>query len=84
VSTFRVGQQGSAGTEVCGVAPTLHAHRDGYQVAFVADAYGAATALGHDVSLRRLEQAGITLTTTASVSAERAGDHPKHAQIMFG
>jgi len=72
------------GTEVCGVAPALHAHRDGYQVAFVADACGSATALGHDVSLRRLEQAGITVTTTASVSAELAGDYPKHAQIMRG
>src|SRR5215204_3975345 len=70
------------GTEVCGVAPTLTAYRDGYQVAFVADACGSATALGHDVSLRRLEQAGITVTTTASVSAELAGDYPKHAQIM--
>jgi nicotinamidase-related amidase len=43
------------GTEVCGVAPALHARRDGYQVAFVADAYGSATALGHDISLRRME-----------------------------
>jgi len=72
------------GTEVCGVAPALHAHRDGYQVFFVADACGSATALGHDVSLRRLEQAGVTLTTTASISAELAGDYPKHAQIMRG
>jgi nicotinamidase-related amidase len=72
------------GTEVCGVAPALHAHRDGYQVAFVADACGSATALGHDVSLRRLQQAGITVTTTASVSAELAGDYPTHAQIMRG
>ncbi len=72
------------GTEVCGVAPALHAHRDGYQVAFVADACGSATALGHDVSLRRLQQAGITVTTTASVSAELAGDYSTHAQIMLG
>jgi nicotinamidase-related amidase len=72
------------GTEVCGVAPALHASRDGYQVAFVADACGSATALGHDVSLRRLEQAGITVTTTASVSSELTGDYSKHAQIMRG
>jgi nicotinamidase-related amidase len=72
------------GTEVCGVAPALHAHRDGYQVFFVADACGSATALGHDIALRRLEQAGITLTTTASVSAELAADYPTHAQIMSG
>jgi nicotinamidase-related amidase len=48
------------GTEVCGVAPALHAHRDRYQVVFVADACGSATAIGHDISLRRIEQAGIT------------------------
>ncbi len=70
--------------EVCGVAPALHAHRDGYQVVFVADACGSATAIGHDISLRRMEQAGITLTTTASVSAELAGDYPRHSQIMRG
>ena len=51
---------------------------------FVADACGSATALGHDISLRRLEQAGVTVMTTASVSAELAGDYPKHAQIMRG
>jgi nicotinamidase-related amidase len=72
------------GTEVCGIAPALHAHGDGYEVAFVADACGSATALGHDVSLRRLQQAGITVTTTASVSAELAGDYSRHAQIMRG
>jgi Isochorismatase family len=72
------------GTEVCGVAPALHAHRECYQVFFVADACGSATALGHDISLRRMEQAGITLTTTAAVSAELAGDYPKHSEIMHG
>jgi nicotinamidase-related amidase len=72
------------GTEVCGVAPALHAHRDGYEVTFVADACGSATALGHDVSLRRLEREGITLTTTASVIAELTREYPKYSQIMFG
>jgi hypothetical protein len=31
-----------------------------------------------------MENAGITVTTTASVSAELAGDYPKHAEIMHG
>jgi hypothetical protein len=53
------------GTEVCGVALALHAHRDGDRVTFVADACGSATAIGHDISLRRLEQQAVTLTTTA-------------------
>jgi Isochorismatase family len=72
------------GTEVCGVAPALHAYREGYQVFFVADACGSATALGHDISLRRLEQVGLTVTTTAAVSAELAGDYPTHSLIMHG
>jgi nicotinamidase-related amidase len=72
------------GTEVCGVAPALHAQRDGYQVFFVADGCGSTTALGHEISLRRLEQQGVALMTTASVSSELAGDYPKHAQIMWG
>ncbi len=46
------------GTEVCGLPPALHAHQDGYQVAFVADACGSLTAIGHDILLRRLEQEG--------------------------
>jgi nicotinamidase-related amidase len=72
------------GTEVCGIAPALHAHRDGYQVAFVADACGSATSLGHDISLRRLAMAGIVVTTTASVSSELTGEYRTHAEIMRG
>ena len=72
------------GTDVCGVAPALHANRGGYQVTFVADACGTETAFGHDVSLRRLEQAGVELATTASVVSELAGEYSKFAQIMQG
>jgi nicotinamidase-related amidase len=72
------------GTEVCGVAPALHAHRDGYKVTFVADACGSATALGHDISLRRLEREGVDLTTTASVIAELTGTYPQYSEIMRG
>jgi Isochorismatase family len=62
----------------------VNALREGSRVAFVADACGSATALGHDISLRRMEQQGVALTTTASVSAELAGGYSKHAQIMHG
>jgi nicotinamidase-related amidase len=72
------------GTEVREVAPALHAHRDGYQVVFVANASGPATATGHGISLRRMEQVGITLTTTSPVSAGLAGDYPRHSRIMRG
>jgi nicotinamidase-related amidase len=63
------------GTDVCGVAPALHANRDGYQVIFVADACGTETAFGHDVSLRQLEHAGVELATTASIISEFAGEY---------
>jgi isochorismate hydrolase len=72
------------GSEVCGAAPALNADRDGYQVAFVADACRSATALGHDISLRRLEQEGITLITTTSVSAESRRRLPQARHIMRG
>jgi hypothetical protein len=42
-----------------------------------------AAALGRDISLRRMEQEGVALTT-ASVVAELTGDYPKHAQTMRG
>jgi hypothetical protein len=42
----------------------------------------SATALGNDISLRRLEQVGFALTTTAAVSAELADDYPIHSRIM--
>jgi nicotinamidase-related amidase len=72
------------GTDVCGVAPALHARRDGYQVTFAADAAGSLTALGHDISLRRMEYDGITVATTATVIAELAGDYPTYSKIMRG
>ncbi len=62
----------------------MHAHQDGYQVAFVADACGSLTAIGHDISLRRLEREGITLTTTATVIAKLTGEYPKYSKIMRG
>lgn len=72
------------GIEVCGIPPALHALRDGYEVTFVADATGSLTALGHDIALRRMENAGISLATTASVIAELAGDYPTYSQIIRG
>jgi nicotinamidase-related amidase len=72
------------GTDVCGVAPALHARRDGYQVTFAADAAGSLTEFGHDISLRRMEHEGITLATTATVIAELAGDYSTYSKIMRG
>ena len=72
------------GIEVCGIPVALHAHHDGYQVTFVADATGSLTALGHDLALRRMEHAGITVTTTATLIAELAVTYPTQMQLMRG
>jgi isochorismatase family protein len=69
---------------VCGVAPALHARRDGYQVTFAANAAGSLTEFGHDISLRRMEHKGITVATTATVIAELARDYPAYSKIMCG
>jgi hypothetical protein len=55
-----------------------HARRDGYQVVFAADAAGSLTALGYDISLRRMEHEGNTVVTTFTVIAELAGDNPTY------
>lgn len=47
---------------------------------FVADAAGSLTAFGHDISLRRMEKAGLTLATTVTVIAELTGDYPRLLQ----
>jgi nicotinamidase-related amidase len=72
------------GIEVCGIPAALHAHREGYEVTFVADATGSLTALGHDIALRRMEHAGISVATTATVVAELALEYPTYSQIMRG
>jgi isochorismate hydrolase len=72
------------GIEVCGIPPALHAHRDGYQVTFAADATGSLTALGHDIALRQMEHAGVTVATTATVIAELADNYPSYSRIMRG
>jgi hypothetical protein len=65
---------------VCGIPAALHAH----QVTFVADACETSTPMGQEVSLRRLQQEDITVSTTASVVAELAGDYQSYSQIMRG
>jgi isochorismate hydrolase len=72
------------GIEVCGIPPALHAHRDGYEVTFVADATGSVSTLGYDLALRRLEHAGVTVATTYSVIAELAREYPTYAQVVSG
>lgn len=59
--------------DVCTVYPVLTLLSQGYEVQVVADAGGSPTQVADDISLRRMERAGATLTTTNQLIAELAG-----------
>ena len=49
-----------------------------------ADAAGSLTALGRDISLRRMERDGIPVATKATVIAHRGSAYPTYSKIMRG
>lgn len=59
-------------TDVCIVYPAITAVEEGYQVQVVVDACGSPTSLADQIALRRMENAGVTLTTTNQLIAELA------------
>lgn len=59
--------------DVCTVYPALSLVRGGFAVQVVADAGGSPTQMADDISLRRMEKGGVTLTTTNQLIAELAG-----------
>ncbi|KAG0224879.1 hypothetical protein BGW41_004925 [Actinomortierella wolfii] len=59
--------------DVCTVYPALTLLSQGYEVQVVADAGGSPSKMGDEMSLRRMERAGATLTSTNQLIAELAG-----------
>ncbi len=59
--------------DVCTVYPALTLVREGYEVQVVADAGASPTAMADDIALRRMDKAGVTLTSTNQLIAELAG-----------
>ncbi|MFC0666522.1 isochorismatase family protein [Azotobacter chroococcum] len=70
--------------DVCTVYPALSLVRDGYEVQVVADGGGSPSAMADDIALRRMEKAGVTLTTTNQLIAELAGSWatPEGGQLI--
>jgi nicotinamidase-related amidase len=58
--------------DVCIVYPAISAVEDGYEVQVVVDAGGSPTKLADETALRRMENHGVTLTSTNQVMAELA------------
>lgn len=60
--------------DVCTVYPAISAREEGFDVQVVVDAGGSPTRAADDMALRRMERAGVTLTSTNQVMAELAMD----------
>ncbi len=61
-------------TDICLVFPAISAVEQGYEVQAVMDASGADTAIGEDMARRRMERAGVWLTSTNTMVAELVQD----------
>lgn len=72
-------------TEVMIQHTGLSAAGRGYDVQVVIDACGGLSSRTEDAALRRLAQAGVTITSTASIAAQLMGDltqSPKAAEAL--
>lgn len=65
-------------TETCVSFPALSTVREGYEVFVVADTCGGLTPVGHELALRRLEQAGAQLTSWIQLLLEFQRDWTRH------
>jgi nicotinamidase-related amidase len=57
-------------TDICLVFPAIDAVKDGYKVQAVLDASGSSFEIQEEMARRRMENAGVVLTTTNAVIAE--------------
>ena len=65
-------------TEACVSFSVLSALQDGFEVFVVADACGGLTSTSHELALRRMEQAGASLTSWVQVLLEFQRDWTRH------
>ena len=57
-------------TDICMVAPAISALEEGFNVQVVCDACGSTNQIAEEMSWRRMERAGVRLTSTGAVVAE--------------
>lgn len=60
--------------DVCTIYPAISAVEEGFNVQVVVDAGGSPTKLADETALRRMENSGVTLTSTNQLMAEIAYD----------
>ena len=61
-------------TEVCLCFPALDLLKEGYEVYTIVDAVGGTSRLAHETALRRMEQAGVQLTSVTQYICELQRD----------
>lgn len=57
-------------TDVCMVSPAISALEEGYNVKVVCDACGSTNQIAEEMAWRRMEAAGVSLTSTNAIVAE--------------
>jgi nicotinamidase-related amidase len=57
-------------TDVCMVAPAISALEEGFHVQVVCDACGSTNPIAEEMAWRRMERAGVRLTSTNAIVAE--------------
>lgn len=75
---------GGVTTDICLIFPSMSAVRDGYEVLAVIDASGSSYEVREDMARRRMENAGVVLTTTNTMIAELVQDwsSPQGSQLV--
>jgi nicotinamidase-related amidase len=61
-------------TDICLVFPAISAVEDGYEVQAVLDASGSSSEIREETSRRRMDRAGVWLTSTNTTIAELVQD----------
>ncbi len=61
-------------TDVCMVGPAISAVEEGFDVQVVCDACGSSNQIAEEMSWRRMERAGVRLTSTNAIVAELVGN----------
>ena len=57
-------------TDICMVTPAISALQEGFNVQVVCDACGSSNPIAEEMAWRRMERAGVRLTSTGAVVAE--------------
>ena len=57
-------------TDVCMVSPAISALEEGFNIKVVCDACGSSSPIAEEISWRRMERAGVHLTSTNAIVAE--------------